>query len=58
MSDSSDSQNASEENVELSAGSSPAESCDEGSRSTPSNLPKAAKRTRKAKGLDTKDEDF
>ena len=54
----SDSQNESEQNVDLNVGSSRAESYDEGSRSTPSNLPKAAKRTRKKKGSESKDEDF
>jgi hypothetical protein len=58
MSDASDSQNASEANVDLSAVSSPEGSFDEGSRSTPSNLPKAAKKTRKAKGSESDDEDF
>ena len=52
------SQNMSEQNVDLSEWTSPAESYDEGSRSTPSNLPKAATRTRKKKNSDDEDEDF
>ena len=47
MSDHSDSQNKSEEQVNLSEGTSPSGSYDEGSRRTPSNLPKVAARTRK-----------
>ena len=47
MSDQSDSQNKSEEQVQMSEGTSPSSSYDEGSRSTPSNLPKAATRTKK-----------
>ena len=58
MSDQSDSQNMSEQQVVMSEGTSPSSSSDEGSMSTPSNLPKAAKRTRKNKGSDTEDEDF
>ena len=42
MSDQSDSQNRSEQQVQMSEGSDPSSSYDEGSRSTPSNLPKAA----------------
>nr|XP_040258366.1 uncharacterized abhydrolase domain-containing protein DDB_G0269086-like [Aegilops tauschii subsp. strangulata] len=53
----SDSQNISEQHEDLSEGSSPAKSFDEGSRITPTNLPKAAKTTRKTKGSGT-DEDF
>ena len=49
MSDKSDSQNKSEEQAHMSEGTSPSSSDDEGSRSTPSNLPKAATRTRKKK---------
>ena len=49
MSDQSDSQNKSEEQVQLSEGTSPSGSYDEGNWSTPSNLPKAATRTRKKK---------
>ena len=37
---------------------SPSGSYDEGSRSTPSNLPKAATRTRKKKTSDSEDEDY
>ncbi|XP_073353906.1 uncharacterized protein [Aegilops tauschii subsp. strangulata] len=40
MSDQSDSQNKSEEQVHMSEGTSPSSSSDDGSRSTPSNLPK------------------
>lgn len=58
MSSASDSQNESEQNVELSEGSSPNESYDEGNRSTPSNLPKAATRTKKKRTSDSEDEDF
>src|SRR6266496_5047857 len=58
MSDQSDSQNTSEEQVNLSEGTSPSSSYDEGSRSTPSNLPKAATRTRKKRNSDLEDEDY
>ena len=58
MSDQSDSQNKSEEQVQLSEGTNPSSSYDEGSRSTPSNLPKAATRTRKKKTSDSEDEDY
>ena len=58
MSDQSDSQNKSEEQVQLSEGSDPSSSYDEGSRSTPSNLPKAATRTRKKRTSDSEDEDY
>src|SRR3954468_713629 len=58
MSDQSDSQNKSEEQVQLSEGTSPSSSYDEGSRSTPSNLPKAATRTRKKRTYDSEDEDY
>ena len=47
MSDQSDSQNRSEEQVNMSEGTSPSSSSDEGRRSTPSNLPKASTRQRK-----------
>ena len=57
MSDASDNQNASEENVELSAGSSPTGSFYEGERSSP-DMPKAAIRTRRKKNSDDEDEDF
>ena len=53
MSDQSDSQNKSEEQVHISEGTSPSSSYDEGSRSTPSNLPKAATRTRKTRTSDS-----
>ena len=58
MSDQRDSQNRSEEQVKLSEGTSPSSSYDEGSRSTPSNLPKAATRIRKKKTSDSEDEDY
>jgi hypothetical protein len=59
MSEGSDSQNRSEEQVNLSEGTSPSNSSyGEGSRSTPSNLPKAATRQRKKITLESKDEDF
>ena len=49
MSNQSDSQNREEEQVQMSEGTSPSSGSDEGSRSTPSNLPKAATRARKKK---------
>ena len=49
MSDQSDSQNKSEEQVQMSGGTSPSSSYDDGSRSTPNNLPKAATRARNKK---------
>ena len=58
MSGQSDSQNKFEVQVQLSEGTSPSSSYDEGSRSTPSNLPKAATRTRKKKTSDFEDEDY
>ena len=58
MSDQSDSQNLSEQQVQLSEGTSPSSSLDEGSRSTPSNLPKAVARQRKKKTSDSEDEDY
>ena len=58
MSDQSDSQNKSEEQVNLSEGTSPSSSYDEGSRSTPSNLPKVATRTRKKRNINSEDEDY
>ena len=58
MSDQSDDQNMSEEQVNMSEGTSPSSSSDEGSMSTPSNLPKAGTKTRKKKTFDTDDEDF
>ena len=42
----------------MSEGTSPSGSYDEGSRSTPSNLPKAATRTRKKRNSDFEDEDY
>src|SRR5215216_7029455 len=43
----------------MSEGTSPSNnSYDEGSRSTPSNLPKAATRTRKKRNSNSKDEDY
>ena len=44
--------------MDLSEGTSPSGSYDEGSRSTPSNLPKAQTRQRKKKTSDSGDEDF
>ena len=58
MSDQSDSQNKSEEQAQVSEGTSPSSSYDEGSRSTPSNLPKAATRTRKKRTSDSEDDDY
>src|SRR3954470_7399271 len=58
MSDQSDSQNQSEQLVHMSEGSSPSSSSDDGSRSTPSNLPKAATRQRKKRTSDSEDEDY
>lgn len=59
MLDNSDTQNRSEEKVNLSEGTSPSNnSYHEGSKSTPSNLPKAATRQRKKRTSDSKDEDF
>ena len=57
MSDQSDSQHKSEEQVHLSEGTSLSRSYD-GSRSTPSNLPKAATRARKKKTSESEDEDY
>lgn len=57
MSDQSDSQNRPEEQMDLSEGTSPSTS-DERSRSTPSNLPKAATRQRRKRTLDSEDEDY
>ena len=42
----------------MSEGTSPSSSHDEGSRSTPSNLPKAATRSRKKRTSDSEDEDY
>ena len=58
MSDQSDSQNRSEEQVNLSEGTSPSGSYDEGSKSTPSSLPKAATRQRRKRNSDSEDEDY
>ena len=58
MSDQSDSQNRSEQPAHLSEGTSPSSSYDEGNRSTPSNLPNAATRTRKKRTSDSEDEDY
>lgn len=59
MPDNSDSQNMSEEQVQMSEGTSPSESSqDDGSRSTPSNMPKATTRQRKKKTSYSEDEDF
>ena len=58
MSDQSDSQNKSVEQIHMSEGTSPSSSSDEGSRSTPSNLPEAATRTRRKRTSDSEDEDY
>src|ERR687897_651975 len=58
MSDQSDSQNRSEEHVQMSEGSDPSSTSDDGSRSTPSNFPKAVTRSRKKKTSDSEDEDY
>ena len=58
MSDQSDSQNKLEEQVNMSEGTSPSSTSDEGSRSTPRNLPKAATRTRKKRTSESEDEDY
>src|SRR3954468_25068594 len=58
MSDQSDSQNQSEQPMHMSEGTSPSSSSDDGSRSTPSNLPKAATRQRKKRTSDSEDEDY
>ena len=58
MSDQSDSENMSEQQVQMSEGTSPSSSSDDGSRSTPSNLPKAATRQRKKRTSDSEDEDY
>ena len=42
----------------MSQGTSPSSTSDEGSRSTPSNLPKAATRQRKKRTSDSEDEDY
>ena len=58
MSDQSDSQNKSKEHIQMSECTSPSSSYEDGSRSTPSNLPKAATRTRKKKTSYSEDEDY
>nr|XP_020193988.1 uncharacterized protein LOC109779774 [Aegilops tauschii subsp. strangulata] len=58
MSDQSGSQNGSEEQVQMSEGSDPSSTYDDGSRSTPSNLPKAATRSRKKRTSESEDEDY
>ena len=58
MSDQSDSQNRSEEQIDMSKGTSPSSSTDEGSKSTPSNLPKAATRQRRKRTSNSEDEDY
>lgn len=58
-SEDSDSQNKSEEQVNLRKGTSPSNSSyDDGSRSTPSNSPKAATRQMKKRTSESEDEDF
>ena len=42
----------------MSEGTSPCSSSDDGSRSTPSNLPKAATRARRKRTSDSEDEDY
>ena len=42
----------------MSEGTSPSSSFDEGSRSTPNNLPKVATRTKKKRTSDSEDEDY
>ena len=44
--------------MNLSEGTSPSRNYDEGSRSTPSNLPKATTRTRKKRNSDSEDKDY
>ena len=58
MLDQSDSQNLSEQQVQMSEGTSPSSSSDDGSRSTPSNLPKAATRASKKRTSESADEDY
>ena len=58
MYDQSDSQNKSEEQVQVSEGTSPSSSYDDGSRSTPRNLPKATTRARKKRTSGFEDEDY
>ncbi|XP_020168470.1 uncharacterized protein [Aegilops tauschii subsp. strangulata] len=58
MSKASDSQNRSEEQVNLMEGKTPSSSYDEDSRSTPSNFPKAATRQRNKRNSKSEDEDF
>ena len=58
MSVQSDSQNKSEEHVQLSEGSGPSSTSDDGSRSTPSNLPKADTRSRRKRTSESEDEDY
>jgi hypothetical protein len=58
MSDQSDNENKSEEQVHMSEGTSPSSSSDEGSRSTPRNLPKAATRASKKRISESEDEDY
>ena len=58
MSDQSDSQNREEEQIHMSEGTSPSSTSDDGSRSTPSNLPKVATRARRKRTSDSKDEDY
>ena len=44
--------------MQLSEGSDPSSTSDDGSRSTPSNLPKAATRSRKKRTSESEDEDY
>ena len=58
MSDQSDSHNREEEQIHMSEGTSPSSTSDEGSRSTPSNLPRTATRARRKRTSDSEDEDY
>ena len=58
MSDQSDSQNREEEQIPMSEGTSPSSTSDDGSRSTPSNLPKAATKASKKRTSESEDEDY
>ena len=58
MFDQSDSQNRSEEQVQLSECSGPSSSSNDGSRSTPRNLPMPATRARKKRTSDSEDEAY
>ena len=51
-------QNKSKEQVHVSEGTSPSSSSDDGSKSTPSNLPKAPTRAIKKRTSESEDEDY